>query len=41
MDAAIVQRLPTAREWPRIEVAFGELWPLMERHRLRISLAGC
>ena len=33
--------LPTAREWPRIEVAFGEPWPLMERHRLRISLAGC
>ena len=41
VDAAIVQRLPTAREWPRIEVAFGEPWPLMERHRLRISLAGC
>lgn len=41
MDAAIVQRLPTAREWPRIEVAFGDPWLLMERHRLRISLAGC
>ena len=41
MDAAIVQRLPTAQEWPRIEVAFGDPWLLMERHRLRISLAGC
>ena len=41
MGGATVQRLPTAREWPRIEVAFGEPWPLMERHRLRISLAGC
>jgi len=41
MGGATVQRLPTAREWPRIEVAFGEPWPLMARHRLRISLAGC
>ena len=35
------QPLPTAQEWPRIEVAFGDPWLLMERHRLRISLAGC
>ena len=41
VDGASVQPLPTAREWPRIEVAFGEPWPLMARHRLRISLAGC
>ena len=36
VDAAIAQRLPTAQEWPGIEIAFGEPWPLMERHRLRI-----
>lgn len=41
VDGAIVQRLPTAQEWPRIEVAFGEPWPLMARHRLRISPSGC